>query len=110
MLERMAALKCKARPQKAVKGEMPLRCFDPSSNSNIHAFDLSSEAWQVLERENRRARHLRMPCCSAEVTLRRSPRGTQFFAHKAVGECVTAPETEAHLRLKQMAVEVARAN
>lgn len=50
-----------------------------------------------------------MPCCSAEVTLRRSRRGTRFFAHKAVGACATAPETEAHLRLKQIAVEAARA-
>jgi hypothetical protein len=51
-----------------------------------------------------------MPCCSAEVTLKRSRLGTQFFAHKAVGACTTAPETEAHLRLKRMVVEVARAN
>jgi len=28
--------------------------------------------------------------------------------HKAVGDCTTAPETEAHLRLKRIAVEVAR--
>jgi hypothetical protein len=60
--------------------------------------------------KNRAERHLRMPCCSSPVILRTSRRGTQFFAHKAVGECSTAPETEAHLRLKQMAVEVARAH
>jgi Competence protein CoiA-like family len=89
---------------------VPLRCFDPRVNSSIHAFDLSPEAWQALEDENRRERHLRMPCCLAQVTLRKSRRGTQFFAHKAIGECVTTPETEAHLRLKRMAVEVARAN
>lgn len=89
---------------------MPLRCFDPTSHRNIHAFDLSREAWQALAGENRRARHLRMPCCSAQVTLKRSRRGTQFFAHKAAASCVTAPETEAHLRLKRMAIEVARAN
>jgi hypothetical protein len=89
---------------------LPLRCFDPGANRYIHAFDLSPEDWRALEHENRRARHLRLPCCSAQVTLRRSPRGTQFFAHKALGECATAPETEAHLRLKQMAVEIARAN
>ncbi len=89
---------------------MPLRCIDPATNASLHAFDLSTEAWRKLEAENRRARHLRMPCCSAAVTLRVSKRGTQFFAHKAVGECKTAPETEAHLRLKRIAVEAARAN
>ena len=47
--------------------------------------------------------------CPSPVTLKISPRGTQFFAHKAVGACKTAPETEAHLRLKRMAVLTARA-
>lgn len=49
-----------------------------------------------------------MPCCGSQVSLRRSKRGTQFFAHKVLGACATAPETEAHLRIKQIAVEVAR--
>jgi Competence protein CoiA-like family len=51
-----------------------------------------------------------MPCCSAQVILKRSRLGTRFFAHKAVGACTTAAETEAHLLLKAMAVEVARAH
>ena len=42
--------------------------------------------------------------------LKRSHRGTQFFAHKAVRDCSIAPEKEAHLRRKRMAVEAARAN
>jgi hypothetical protein len=88
---------------------MPLRCLDPAGRS-IQSFDLADEQWRALQLENRRARHLRMPCCSAEVTLKRSRLGAQFFAHKAVGACTTAPETETHLRLKRMAVEVARAN
>jgi competence protein CoiA len=89
---------------------MPLRCVDPRENVPIHAFDLSAEDWARLVNLNRQHRHLRLPCCSAEVTLRRSRKGTQFFAHKSIGSCATAPETEAHLRLKQIAVEVARAN
>ncbi|MGH8194856.1 MAG: competence protein CoiA [Woeseiaceae bacterium] len=88
---------------------MPQRCLDPAGLS-IHSFDLTDEQWRSLELENRRARHLRMPCCSSAVTLKRSRLGTPFFAHKAVGTCTTAPETEAHLHLKRMAVEAARGN
>ena len=49
-----------------------------------------------------------MPCCQAQVVLKKSPRGTQFFAHKSVGECSAAQETEAHRRLKWIAVDAAR--
>lgn len=87
---------------------MPLRCID--GETNIHAFDLEPERWKALAEENRQRRHLLMPCCQAAVTLRKSKLGTQFFAHKAIGECTTAPETEEHLKLKQLAVAVARAH
>jgi hypothetical protein len=88
---------------------MPLRCLDPSGRS-IHSFDLSDDEWKALELENRKTRHLRMPCCSSHVTLKRSRLGTPFFAHRAVGSCTTAPETEEHLHLKQMVVMAARAH
>ena len=87
---------------------MPLRCVDPERGQTLHAFDLTLETWDALAAENRRRSHLRMPCCSAIVTLGRSRLGTRYFAHRSAGACTTAPETEAHLRLKQMAVEVAR--
>lgn len=91
------------------RGRMPLRCLDGSGQS-LQSFDFSEDEWQALARENRKTRHLRMPCCAAQVTLKTSPRGTRFFAHKARGPCTTTPETEAHLRLKRMAVVAARAN
>jgi len=87
---------------------LPLRCIDQNGKS-IHACDLPSAVWDDVAERNRKDRHLRLPCCSAKITLRRSSRGTQFFAHKAVGTCVTAPETEVHLRLKKIAAEAARA-
>ena len=90
------------------KAAMPLRCLDPYTNRSILAFDLSPEEWRALELENEKTRHLKMTCCDAQVTLRKSRRGTPFFAHKGVGGCSTAPETEAHLRLKRIAVEAAR--
>lgn len=89
---------------------MPLRCIDPTSNTSVHAFDLSLEEWAQLNQLNKATRHLRMPCCLSQVTLRTSPRDTRYFAHKKIGDCTSAPETEAHLRLKRMAVEIARAS
>jgi hypothetical protein len=88
---------------------MPLRCLD-SAGRSIHSFDLTDDQWRNLQLENRRAGHLRMPCCYSPVTLKRSRLGTPFFAHKALGTCTTATETEMHFRLKRMAVEAARAN
>src|SRR5215213_3255709 len=88
---------------------MPLRCTD-SSGQSVHAFDLTDEQWQALSLKNREARHLRMPCCGSGVVFKRSPRGTRFFAHKVVGSCTTASETEEHLHLKRMVVDAARGN
>lgn len=87
---------------------MPLRCLD-SSGRSIHSFDLSKDQWEALGTENKKVRHLKMPCCSSAVVLKRSRLGTLFFAHKVRGPCTTAPETEAHLSLKKMVVDAARA-
>jgi Competence protein CoiA-like family len=88
---------------------MPLRCLDLTGWS-IQSFDLTDEQWRTLELENRKSRSLRMPCCGSQVILKRSHLGTQFFAHKAIGSCVTAPETETHFQLKKTVVDTARAN
>jgi competence protein CoiA len=88
---------------------MPIRCLDPTGQS-ILSFDMSDDEWKTLELENKKLRHLRMPCCPAPVMLKRSHRGMRFFAHKAVGLCTTGPETEEHLHLKKMAVMAARAH
>ena len=83
--------------------------LDPTGRG-IQAFDLADEQWRALELKNRKTRHLRMPCCGSQVILKKSHLGTQFFAHKTVGRCATAPETEAHLQLKKTVVDAARAN
>lgn len=89
---------------------MPLRCLDPESGSSLLAFDLSDSAWNALKADNKQRRHLRLPCCGAGVVLRRSRLGMPHFVHKAVAACTAEPETEAHLRLKQLVVEAARAH
>lgn len=86
---------------------MPLRCLGARGES-IDSFDLSEDQWKALAHKNRTRRHLRMPCCSAQVILKKSVRGTPFFAHKAGQRCAPSPETEAHLYLKRLAVLAAR--
>ena len=89
---------------------MPLRCIDPTdADRGILAFDLAEDEWNALADRNRQDRFLRMPCCGAKVVLRRSPRGTRHFAHKArPDDCPGGVETEHHIRLKTLAVERAR--
>jgi len=90
--------------------EMPLRCVVSETGESIVAFDLDKYGWQTLRANNKAKPHLRMPCCSADVVLKTSKYGLQFFAHKAEGACKSAPESENHLQLKRLVVEAARAN
>ena len=85
---------------------MPIRCVE--DGRDLLSFDLGEEEWLQLRERNRGGWHLRLPCCGAKVVLKISPRGTRFFAHKARGECVWAPETEAHLVVKRLVIEAAR--
>ena len=87
---------------------MPLRAVDSETNISVSSIDISPSEWSMLSTENSKRAHLRMPCCSAQVVLKRSRRGLQFFAHKAIGACISGPETEAHRTLKELAVRVAR--
>ncbi|PBB34332.1 competence protein CoiA family protein [Mesorhizobium sp. WSM3882] len=86
---------------------MPLRCLRPQGES-IQAFDLDDTEWALLRDENRRSRHLRVPCCNATVAMKVSSRGLRFFSHQSRGTCTTAPETEEHLLIKSLAVDAAR--
>jgi hypothetical protein len=88
---------------------MPLRCLDPAGKS-LYSFDFSEDEWQALVLENRKAHHLRTPCCESPLILKRSRLGTRFFAHMTRGACATGTETEVHLELKRMAVEAARSH
>ena len=89
---------------------MPLRSTDPGTGESQQATLLSDEAWARLREENRSRRHLRLPCCDSQVVLKTSSRGLRFFAHKGRGLCTSAPETEAHLMLKDAAVRAAIRN
>lgn len=86
---------------------MPLSCLDHLDH-RIQAFDLNADEWEILKIQNRQSNHLRMPCCDAGVVLKQSKRGIRFFAHKKIGLCATADESEEHRFLKWLAVEAAR--
>ena len=89
---------------------MPLSCIDPTdADRGILAFDLTDDEWETLADRNREDRFLRMPCCNAQVVLRRSTLGTPHFVHKArPQDCPGGIETEHHFRLKTLVVERAR--
>lgn len=88
---------------------MPLRCIDTASGKTLYAFDLERHQFADLKVLNTQRQHLRLPCCDASVTLKVSNKGTQFFAHRASSDhCTSGPETEAHLRIKALAVQIAR--
>lgn len=70
----------------------------------IYAFNFAPTAWTALRS---RAKDLRFPCCDAGVVLKRSPLGTQFFAHARRGNCATAPESAEHLQAKDMIARAA---
>ncbi len=89
-----------------MRGSVPLRCIDTRTGTNVLAFNLRADEWTSLREINKREHHLRTACCHAEVVLKKSKLGTQFFAHKVTGGCEAGPETEAHLRLKQIIAEV----
>ena len=88
---------------------MPLRCVD-DSGASIEAPECIPERWAALKEERRIRRHLTMPCCEAQAIPKTSRLGTQFFAHKARGDCPSKPETEEHRHLKALALRAARAH
>ena len=54
------------------------------------------------------AKHLRMPCCEAGVTLKTSKLGTEHFARARRGPCSTAPKSAEHLLSKRFIVDGVR--
>jgi hypothetical protein len=87
---------------------MPLKCLSP--NGQEYAFRYTGDSWAELKAANAAKKHLRMSCCSAQVVLKRSNRGTQFFAHARRGPCTTAPESAEHLLGKDIIARAAEAS
>jgi hypothetical protein len=86
---------------------MPLKCLSPQGKE--YAFRHTGESWAELKAANATNKHLRMDCCGAQVVLKRSNRGTRFFAHARRGPCSTAPESAEHLLAKDIIARAAEA-
>ena len=87
---------------------MPVRAIQPDGTS-LQAFDCTDTKWlEVKARVRQSPTGWRLPCCSAGVVAKTSRKGLAFFSHRAKGTCDWAPETEHHVRLKNLAVAVAR--
>jgi Competence protein CoiA-like family len=84
---------------------MPLRCQSPTGP--VFAFLQDAISWNALRDANAKQRHLTMPCCQAAVSLKRSPLGTQFFAHVRAKGCDTKPESREHLLAKERIAQAA---
>jgi competence protein CoiA len=62
---------------------MTLKCT--SGDQELLSIDFDAEGWEDLRARNRKERALEMTCCCADVTLRQTKLGTQYFAHAKKG-------------------------
>lgn len=85
---------------------MPLKCLQ--DGDPVFAFDFTLDAWESLKAENRKRKHLSMPCCEAKATPKTSKLGTQFFAHARTDACAAPAETAEHLLAKATCAEAAK--
>lgn len=85
---------------------MPLRAS--LAEQMVQAFEFDAEAWADL-RCTYRGRDLRTACCGNLAIPKRSPLGTQFFAHVKRGDCTSVPETKEHLLAKSTIAKAALA-
>lgn len=70
---------------------MSLRCI--SGDQELLSIDFNAEGWEELRARNRKDRVLKMVCCGAEVTLRKTKLGTQYFAHSRKEGCEADTDT-----------------
>lgn len=85
---------------------MSFKCT--SDGHELLSLDFDAEAWIDLRVRNRKARSLKMTCCGADVSLRQTKLGTQYFAHAKKGTCQVGIDPAEVLLAREIIARVAR--
>jgi hypothetical protein len=85
---------------------MSFKCT--SGDQEMLSIDFDSEGWEGLRAQNRKDRALKMICCGADVTLRQTKLGTQYFAHAKKGSCPAGSDPAEVLLAREMIAKAVR--
>ena len=85
---------------------MSLKCT--SGDQELLSIDFDTESWENLRARNRKDRSLKMTCCGADVALRKTKLGTQYFAHAKKGSCATGTNTAEVMLAREVIAKAVR--
>jgi hypothetical protein len=85
---------------------MSLKCT--SVDQELLSIDFDTEGWENLRARNRKDRALKMTCCGADVVLRQTKLGTQYFAHAKKGSCAAGTDTAEVMLAREAIAKAAR--
>lgn len=85
---------------------MSFKCI--SGDQELLSIDFDAERWEILRIRNRKDRALKMTCCGADVTLRQTKLGTQYFAHAKKGSCLAGTDPAEVLLAREMIAKAVR--
>lgn len=85
---------------------MSFKCI--SGDQELLSIDFDDQEWESLRAQNRQERVLKMTCCGAEVTLRKTRLGTQYFAHAKKGSCLAGMDVAEVMLAREMIAKAAR--
>ena len=85
---------------------MSFKC--KSGDQDLLSIDFDADGWEDLRARNRKDRALKMTCCGADVTLRQTKLGTQYFAHAKKGSCPAGTDPAEVLLAREVIAKAVR--
>ena len=85
---------------------MSFKC--KSGDQELLSIDFDADGWEDLRARNRKDRALKMTCCGADVTLRQTKLGTQYFAHAKKGSCPAGTDPAEVLLAREVIAKAVR--